>query len=44
MVQKQSTTFLSIGKLMKNKKYPLYKSAEYFNTPQLRQRWWDSLD
>lgn len=36
--------FLSIGNLMKNKKYPLYKSAEYFNTPQLRQRWWDSLD
>ena len=35
---------LSIGNLMKNKKYPLYKTAEYFNTPQLRQRWWDSLD
>ena len=36
--------FLSIGNLMKNKKYPLYKTAEYYNTPQLRQRWWNSLD
>ncbi len=36
--------FLSIGNLMKNKKYPLVKTADYFNTPQLRQRWWDSLE
>lgn len=35
--------FIKILTLMKNKIYPTYKPAEYFNTPQLRKKWWDSL-
>jgi hypothetical protein len=36
--------FLSIGNLLKNKKYPGFKKAEDFNTPKLHKQWWDELD
>lgn len=29
---------------MKNKIYPQFKTAESFNTPELRKQWWDSLE
>lgn len=36
--------FLSIGKLLLNKKHISFETAEYFNTPALRAKWWNTLD
>lgn len=43
-IDKIEFLFLSIGRLLLNKKYLSFETAEHFNTPTLRAKWWNNLD
>ena len=41
---KIDNAFIKSGKFLFNKTYPVFKTADYFNTPTLRIKWWNNLN